>query len=296
MRRALARRPAVVLLAAVMLVGCDGPPASVQPTPTRQPEPTPVTTTYSLGLTAVYEGLMVHVDQATAVLDDRGGPVEVAIRIENPSAEPAQLNAPIRLLVDGVLIEPTRESRIPTAPANGLIGALMTYELQGVASAAGAVIQIGADLDHHALVPLTAAGGEPVLLEPVSLDVSGSAAAGSLRMVARSGVLRWDLPDWSQELSADLQALTLVYDVTYTGSFTGGVAFTADHVALRLPDGSLIRPRRDGHSQSIELIGAGKTKMGLFSRFEIPAGMTGTFKLVVVSGGVMKGIAFAIGG
>ena len=51
-------------------------------------------------------------------------------------------------------------------------------------------------------------------------------------------MLRWDLPDWSQELDASLEALTLTYDVTYTGDFAGGFAFTGDNVALRLPDGN----------------------------------------------------------
>jgi hypothetical protein len=286
-----------LVVAAVTLVGClDAPASPGQPSPTREPEPTPVTTVHDLGLTVTYEGLLVHVDRSTAELDGRGGLVDVALRVENPSGEAAQLDAPIRLLIDGVLVEPTRESRVPLAPANGLVGALMTYELQGVTSVDDAVIQIGADLDHHALVPLTAAGGEPVLLQPVPIEVSGSATAGNLRVALRSAVLRWDLPDWSQELRADVQALTLVYDVTYTGTFSGGFAFTGDNVALRLPDNVDVQARPDGHSQSIELIGAGGTKKELFSRFEIPAGMIGTYRLVVRSGGIVRGIPFTIGG
>jgi len=58
----------------------------------------------------------------------------------------------------------------------------------------------------------------------------------------------------------------------------------------------VIGPRRDGHSQSIELIGAGKTKRGLFSRFEIPTGMTGRFGLIVRTGKTSKTIAFDLGG
>jgi len=128
----------------------------------------------------------------------------------------------------------------------------------------------------------------------VALALSGSATSGTLKLTLRAGLLRWDLPDWSQELDASLQALTLTYDATYSGGFTGGFAFTGDNVALRLPDGTVVAPRRDGHSQSVELIGAKKTKKGLSSRFEIPAGLTGQFNLLVRNGSTEKSIPFTI--
>lgn len=292
-----ARRIAALLLAGATLAGClDTPAASAVPTPTRAPEPTPRTTTYALGATAWYEGLLVHVDRAVATLDQRGGLVEVLLRVENPGIEPADLNGPILLLVDDAPVEPTRESRVPTVPANGIVGALMTYELQGIPSVDGASVQVGEDPQHVARVPLLATTGDPILLEPVTLAVSGAASAVDLRIRLRAGVLRWDLPDWSQELVAGLQALTLTYDVTYTGDFAGGFAFTRDNVALRLPDGSIVKPRRDGHSQSVELIGAKRTKTGLFSRFEIPTGTTGQLRLLVRNGSTERAIPFTIGG
>jgi hypothetical protein len=292
----IARRIAALLLAAATLAGClDTPVASAVPTPSRAPEPTPRTTAYELGQTIWYEGLLVHVDRAVATLDERGGPVEVLLRVENPSSEPAELNAPIRLLIDEAPVEPTRDSRVPTVPANGFVGVVMTYELQEIASVDGAAVQVGEDPQHLALVPLLAATGDPILFEPVTLDVSGAATAADLRIRLRGGVLRWDLPDWSQELVAGLQALTLTYDVTYTGDFAGGFAFTRESVALRLPDGSIVGPRRDGHSQSVELIGAKKTKTGLFSRFEIPTGTTGQLRLLVRNGTTERAIPFTIG-
>ena len=111
-------------------------------------------------------------------------------------------------------------------------------------------------------------------------------------------MLRWDLPDWSQELDAELAALTLTYDVTYPGDFAGGFAFTGDNVALRLPDGTIVEPRRDGHSQSVELIGARKTKKDLFSRFEIPAGANRQVRAPASRSGdrPTKAIPFTIGG
>ena len=297
------RVPRLVALGVAMTLfaGCiDAPAPTVEPTPTPTPEPTPTTITYQLGATIWYEGLIIHIDDAVATLDERGGPVEVRIRIENPGDDEGELDGRIRLLVDATSTDPpveaTSESKVPSIPAHGTSGAVLTYELQKIASVAKGVVLIGEDVNHVARIPLTAAGGDLVDLQPVALSLSGSAAAGDLRLTLRGGVRRWDLPDWSQELVAGLDALTLTYDVTYQGTFSGGFAFTGDNVRLRLPNGTVIAPRRDGHSQSIELIGAGKTKRALFSRFEIPSGMTGLFGLIVRSGNASKTIAFNLRG
>jgi hypothetical protein len=136
-----------------------------------------------------------------------------------------------------------------------------------------------------AKVPLGPDGGEPVTFEPRRLQLGGNATANDLKVTIRGGVLREDLPDWSQELVASLAALTITYDVTYAGSFAGGFAFTGDNVWLQLPNGDRIRARHDGHSQSVELIGAKKTKKGLFSRFEVPVdALGGDFRLIVDNG------------
>lgn len=291
-----ARSLAAILAVTLLLAACDTPAATVAPTPTRAPEPTPVETTYRLGTDVWYEGLVLHMDLATARLDVRGGVVDIAFRIENPGAEASDLDARLMLVVAGNRIEPTRESHVPSTPAGETALALLTFELQGIASADDGVLVIGADPDHIAKVPFGPAGGEAVTFQPVALTLKGSGAAGQLKLTLRSGLLRWDLPDWSQELTADLRALTVTYDATYTGSFTGGLPFSGGNVALRLPNGKVVEPRRDGRSQSIDLIGPGKTKKSLFSRFEIPAGATGTFQLIVRSGGETDGIAFTIKG
>lgn len=291
------RSRAAVLVLAGILAACDSaPPATVAPTPTRAPDPTPATTTYSLGTNVWYEGLVLHMDLATAVLDSRGGTVDIAFRIENPGEEPSDLDAQMTLVVAGNRIAPTRESQVPTTPAGETALALLSFELQKIESADDGVLEIGADPDHIARVPFGPAGGEAVTFKPIDLKVSGAGSAGDLKITLRRGVLRWDLPDWSQELTADRRALTLTYDATYGGSFSGGLAFTGDNVSLRLPNGKTINTRADGHSQSVELIGAGKTKRGLISRFEIPAGMTGKFGLVVKSGGAQRVIPFTIKG
>ncbi|HYL39749.1 MAG TPA: hypothetical protein VET90_00410, partial [Candidatus Binatus sp.] len=116
------------------------------------------------------------------------------------------------------------------------------------------------------------------------------------RLVASGGLLRWDLPDWAQELPAGTAALTLTYAVTYTGTFSGGVPFTADNIRLALPDGRLEGPRGDGRSQSITAIMPGQTVKALFSRFEIPAGLTGTYALVLVENGKQGKITFNLPG
>ena len=296
----LARLGALVLIASA-LAGCiDVPVQSAPPTPSSTPEPTPATTTYQLGTTVWYEGLLVHVDSAVATLDERGGPVEVQIRFENPGDEDGQLNARILLQADAGAaaspIEPTRDSKIPTVSAHGFAATVLTYELQRVPSAEKAVLLIGEAPNHVARVPLTAAGGEAVQFEPEELAVSGRGDARTLRITLRSGLLRWDLPDWSQELAADVEVITLTYDATYLGSFTGGFAFTGDNVALRLPDGKIVEARPDGHSQSIELIAAHQTKKVLFTRFEIPSGTTGKFQLLVRNGSATTGIRFTIKG
>jgi hypothetical protein len=289
----------LVLLVAVAatLAGCfddEGPSAA--PTPTRAPEPTPITTTYQLGMTAWYAGLILHFDAAIVTLDERGGPVVVGLRLDNPGTEPAQLNGKIWLVVAGTRMEATRESRLPTVPAGGSAAAILTYELQGIASVEDAVIEIGDAPLHVATIPLRPTTGVATLFEPRELNLSSARpeTAGAVRIVLKKGLLRWDLPDWLQELDAGLQALTLTYDVVYAGDFAGGLAFTGDNVQLRLPDGTRVDPRADGHSQSVELIGPRKAKKSLFSRFEIPAGTTGEFALMVRSGSQEKAIEFTI--
>jgi hypothetical protein len=284
--RALARSLAVVVVLASVVAGClGGEPASIAPSPTREPEPTPVTTTYEVAGTVWYEGLVLHVDRVTAVLDARGGPVDVTLRLDNPRVDPAELQATIFLVVDGAPIRPTRESRVPPVPGEGQVSTILRYELQGVTSVEAAGVQIGEAPSHVAFVPLTSAGGVAVTLEPRPLALSGTGKAGDLEITLKEGLRRWDLPDWSQELPADRQVILITFDATFVGGFAGGFPFNAaSNVALRLPDGTDVPPRADGHYRPVELIGAGKTKRNLTTRFEIPASVTGALSFVVLDG------------
>ena len=296
-----AARLAILALIPAVLAGClDAAVPSASPTLGPTPEPTAPVTTYAPGTTVWYEGLLIKVQAVTATLDQRGGPVVVVLRLENPGADDAELNARVLLQVDAdataAPLAPTRDSKIPTVPAASTAEATLTYELQGIASVDRAVVLIGESPLHVARIPLTAAGGEPEALEPIELRLSGAGTAGDLRIALRGAVLRWDLPDWSEELGAELAVLTIGYDVTYLGDFSGGFPFTGANVALRLPTNVLVEARHDGHSQSIELIGAGKTKTSLSSRFELPNGMTGRFALVVRNGSASRAIPFVVGG
>lgn len=286
---------AALALVAMTIAACNDTPPSFAPTPRATPEPTAKVTTYELGTTVWYEGLKIQVVSVTATLDQRGGPVEVLLHLENSTAEDSSLDGAVTLLIGTVRANPTRESTVPDLPAGSTGAATLTFELQGIASIDQAVLEIGAGPLHVARVPLTPAAGAAVAFEPEVFPLTGSGASGTLKLTIHSGELRWDLPDWSQELDASLQALTITYDATYSGDFSGGFAFTGDNVALKLPDGTVVKARRDGHSQSVELIGARKTKKGLFSRFEIPAGLTGKFALLVRNGSnAEKAIPFTI--
>jgi hypothetical protein len=284
------------LVLALLVAACGNSTPTVGPITTSAPEATPAVTVYNLGATVWYEGLIIHVDTATATLDERGGPVEVDLRIENPNGDIGELDGTVALVIGSLRLAPNDSASVPLIPPNGSMPAKLTYDLQGVSSVDVAAIEIGNAPNHIARIPLTSQAGDAAAFEPQALDLKGAGTAVDLKLTLRAGELRWDLPDWSQELDAKLAALTVTYDAAYLGSFAGGFAFTGDNVALRLPNGTTVESRADGRSQSIELIGAGKTKKGLFSRFVIPSGMTGKFALLVRNGTTQKAIPFTIGG
>jgi hypothetical protein len=301
-RRPGARRgrlgAAVVLVAVTALAACsDESVASAAPTPTRVPEPTARVTTYAPAATVWYAGLVISIDTATAKLDQRGGSVTVAARLANQaSPDPISVEGPIALVVGGEAFEPTRETQLPDVEQGQVAAVDIEFDVVGHASAEDAVLVIGRDGEHQARVPVGPAGGETAAFQPIDLELSGSTTAGQLRLRLRRAQLRWDLPDWGQQLPADRAVITVVYDATYVGSFGGGFAFTADNVRLRLPDGTLVAPRQDGRSQSTAVIGPGKTKRDVVSRFEIPSPVTGELQLVAVDGRDRKGIPFTIPG
>ncbi len=291
-------RLSALLLIATIAAGClDSAVPSAAPTPTRAPDPTPTLTTYELATSVWYAGLVVTFDRAVAVLDRRGGSVIVEASLTNEGSEdPISLAGPVRLVVDGEAFEPTRETVIPQVALGTTVATTIEFDVIGHGSASAAAIVIGRDGEHQPRVPLGPVAGEAATFEPVALELRGNTTAGQLRLRLRSAELRWDLPDWAQELAADRAILTVFYDAAFLGSFPGGFPFTGENVALRLPDGTLVEARSDGRSQSIELIAAGKNKRNLRTRFEIPAGISGEVALVAIDGRKRAFVTFNLPG
>ncbi|HKB28636.1 MAG TPA: hypothetical protein VKC59_06400, partial [Candidatus Limnocylindrales bacterium] len=281
---------------AVALAACGSPVSSPKPS-TNGPQvgPTPVIADFELGTTVWIDGFVVTIHSAIASLDAKGGPVSVLIRIENPGTEAATLDAPIRLTASGAAFELSHGTVLPEIPAGSGAELTLEFEVVGRPTIADGVLRIGRTEDHQIQVPFGPGPVALLTLEPLAANVDGTATAGGLEVALRRGVVRWDLPDWHTELPNATQALTVTYDATFSGDFAGGFAFTADSVGLRLPDGTIVAPRQDGHSQSIELIAPQQTLRGLESRFEIPTGLLGPFALVIRDGSTEQAIEFTIG-
>jgi hypothetical protein len=295
-RRPAARLVALVLASAVALAGClDVAVPSTEPTPTPAPEATATVFDTELGTTVYQSGLVFIFERVHAELDQRGGTVNVEVRIQNPTTDVATISWPIRLVYADASYDPTRDTVLPDLPSGAETLVTLKYEIEGHSALAGAAIDVGRAGDHIGVAPL-GAGVEAETLEPIDVALKGSATASDLKLTVHGAEVRWDLPDWQMELPADRAVIDIVFDATYTGSFAGGFAFTGDNVALRLPDGTTVKPRTDGHSRPVALIAAGKTKKGLHARFEIPAGSHGKFALIVISGSTRKTVSFTIPG
>ena len=294
-RQPPARRLAICWILATALAGCSSETATPSPSPTPAPLPTPVVTTYSLETTAWVEGLVVTVHGASASLDPKGGPVTVTLRIDNPGADVAALDVPIRLTASGYVYNVVSGTVLPEVAAGGSAEVSLVFEVESHSSIDDGVLRIGRPGDHQVQVPFTTGPIPTLTLKPEPASLSGAVTAGGIRLVLRRREIRWDLPDWYQELPVGNEVLTVTYDVTYVGTFTGGFAFTGANVRLRLPDGTLVAPRKDGHSQSVVLVGSGKTAKNLVSRFEIPTGTSGTLGILVMDGSAHRVVSFKIG-
>lgn len=292
------KQPLLAILAmtvAVAAVACEAEAPSASPTIAPTAEPTAVVTRYPINADVWYAGLQLTFGEATATLDARGGSVEIETTFRNPGPFSAALAAPIVLTAGADAYELRRGTELPEVPSGGTADLTLAYDIIGRSSVDDAVIRIGAGANHQALVPLRPETGPLVSLEPLAIEATGSGVAGELTVALQSGVLRWDLPDWGAELPLASEALTLTYNVSYTGKFAGGFAFTGANVALQLPDGTLVEPRKDGRSQSIEVLDPGAIVLAA-TRFEIPAGTRGAFGLLVNDGSAKTTIAFMVDG
>lgn len=299
-KRRLGERPSVRTAVAIGLAlvaggGC-GPEATPQPTisVTASPLPTPVTTVYRLDATAWYAGLVIHFGTATSVVDEGGGSVAIDLQLENPGPDLASLEVPILLAAGGQAVEPVRGTVVPYVPAGSSIGTTVQFDIDSTFDLSRAGIRIGRPAEHVVIVPLVAGSQDRVTLDPVAVTLTGSATAGNLTVVLTGGELRADLPDWGLELAHDVLALRVTYTARYRGAFAGGFAFTGANLSLRLPDGTVVVARPDGHSQSVAVLPVGITVADLSARFEVPVPGTGPYELVVRDGSRKATIPFVI--
>jgi hypothetical protein len=294
--RRLARSLAVLLATAATLAACGSDAPTPAASPTVSPDPTPTVTRYVMDRKVWYAGLVLTVEQAIATIDENGGPVVLSLHLENPGPAAATLGVPVRLTFADHGYEPRRGSEFPELDPGTAADVAITFDTGPGEDLAKAVVRIGRTEDHQALVPLAPGGVEAVALEPVAVDVKGKVRGGDLQLTVAGGVLRWDLPDWNEELRRASAVLTIDYSAVDVGSFEGGIPLTMDSVALQLPDGTEIAPRADGRSQSIAVLLPGATQSGLSTRFEIPAAARGTFTLIVRDGaGGVGRLKFTIG-
>jgi hypothetical protein len=255
-------------------------------------------TQYQLNTNIWYAGLIITLASATATFEPGGGTVTIVGQFQNPSSNDQSLAAPIQITNGTQTFDPVHGTEMPNVPAGGTAGLLLTFDVAGLPSVDGAELRVGQPQANQAIVPFstgTASGAPvPATLQPIELAVKGTANPSDLRVSLTAGELRWDLPDWADELPLGTAALTLTYNATYRGSFAGGLAFTADNVSLRLPDGATVRPRRDGRSQSVTLLLPGKPQLNLSSRFEVPSSERGTFVLTITNGTARASISFTV--
>jgi hypothetical protein len=295
--RASPRAVTTLLLAALFgAAACSPGNGDASLGPTEVPIETPTVTLYELNTTIWYAGLVMDVTSATAVFDPTGGTVTVLAKFENPGPDDVTPSFPIRITAAGAGFDPAHATQLPVVPAGGSADSLISFDVSGRGSLDGAVLRIGRSEANQALIPF---GNGPVpirTLQPVELHVSGTAKSIDLQATLRSGELRWDLPDWSDEEPVNTAALTLTYDVVYKGSSPGGFPFTADSVSLTLPDGSSVRPRGDGRSQSIAQLSQNTPQTGLSSRFDVPANMPGTYTFVIHNGTGKGLVTFTVPG
>jgi len=296
--RRLGHRLAAIGLAIAVplaLADCSAAPTPPASLPPIVAGPTPTVTDYRIDTTAWIGGFVVKVLSATASLDPKGGTLTILTTMENAGADDATLDAPIVVTAGDTTFQLSHGTDLPDIPGGAITAVSLPFDVVGRGNVDDAILRIGRTGDHAVAIPIVPAAGGAVSLQPVELGVSGTGNAGSLRVSIHHVEVRWDLPDWHDELPTATEALTITYDVTYTGTFIGGFPFTGDNVRLRLPDQkTFVLTRQDGHSQSIVLLNAGRTAKALTSRFEIPDGLTGGFALFINDGSTTHSIPFTI--
>jgi hypothetical protein len=246
--------------------------------------PTPSTVTVQVDQAIWFAGFKVTFGAATAELTPgRGGSVTIEAQFENTGDDSARFDGTLNLASAGENATEGLAMDIPSVPGGQTGKGTLAFDVADSFTLDDAVLTVGRPTNQQAIVPLTASAGTAVTLEPVAVPVSGSGKAGDLKLELRTGEHRADQP-WSHgQMEQGSFVLTVTYDASFVSDFAGGFAFSAENVALKLPDGTTVGTIQDGKSQSIELIGPSSTVKDLFSRFEIPDPAAGDYVLLVRS-------------
>jgi hypothetical protein len=248
------------------------------------PEPSAATTSIQVDQTIWFAGFKVKFGEARAeITEGRGGTVAIEALFENTGSDAATFDGTLNLSSAGENATEGMGMDIPSVPGGQTGKGSLVFDVEDSFTFDDAVLTIGRAENQQAIVPLTAMAGTAVTQEPVAVAATGDGTAGDLKLELLGGEYRADQP-WSHgQMEKGSFVLTLSYDATFESDFAGGFAFSAENVALKLPDGTNVGVIQDGKSQSIELIGPNATVKDAFSRFEIEDPAAGEYALLVRS-------------
>jgi hypothetical protein len=248
------------------------------------PEPSAATTSIQVDQTIWFAGFKVTFGEARAeITEGRGGTVAIEAMFENTGSDAATFDGTLNLSSGGENATEGMGMDIPSVPGGQTGKGSLVFDVEDSFTFDDAVLTIGRAENQQAIVPLTAMAGAAVTQEPVAVAATGDGTAGDLKLELLGGEYRADQP-WSHgQMEKGSFVLTLSYDATFESDFAGGFAFSAENVALKLPDGTTVGVIQDGKSQSIELIGPNATVKDAFSRFEIEDPAAGEYALLVRS-------------
>jgi hypothetical protein len=252
--------------------------------PSPFPSDGPVVTTVSVDQEAWFAGFHVTFGEATSeIRPKRGGTVRIAAKFENTGDDSARLDATLTLVSADETATEGFDMDIPSVPGGQTGKGTLAFDVEDTFSFDDAVLTLGLPTNQQAVVPLSPKAGAAVTRKPSDLSLSGSGKAGALKLELNAGEVRADSPWKHGQQEKGSLILTVRYDASFESDFAGGFAFTAENVALKLPDGTTVAVIGDGQSQSNELIGPKSTMKDLFSRFEIEDQAPGAYVLLVRS-------------
>lgn len=280
-------RPIVIpmVLLCAFLAACSGgatpeassttPEATNTPSATATPLSTDSTT---LDAVVWFGGFKLTLETAEVVVDDGLPRVDIQTLFANEGSNNARLNATLNLSSGGRHYQPSlSDQELPEVPGKTEGRGALSFTIDEMFSLDDAVLTIGNPDNNQAIVPF-GLDGALVDLAPVPVRVSGQATGGELRIRARAGELRADIPERHDQVETEHLALTLDFDITYIGDHGGGYAFSTDNLALTMPDGTTVAV--DGGPN--ELLRAGTTLPDQQVRFIVRAPVAGTYRLVVI--------------